>query len=251
MKWKSTDLTNLSLHQFNQKLTSPYDTNFTINLTNPGIPPIPIIMSHSWKSTRVSRGIFTQYHKSMLEVLWKERRKRKKAKQTQGNKDLDCFQSTSGSPCPPSSPPVGPLSLTTRPEDQQPPSSTPSSVKQEDARVSSGSEDDEARHAGPIPPGFSLVPSPMFGHGIMYMSHYLPPRGPAGCPTSMLADERRKRNRTFIDPVTEVPRLEYWFKRSTHPSHAVRINRAWNVIALICPSYGIRRVSPRQIPAAD
>lgn len=141
----------------------------------------------------------------------------------EGLRVLDCFQSTSGSPCPPSSPPVGPLSLTTRPEDQQPPSSTPSSVKQEDARVSSGSEDDEARHAGPIPPGFSLVPSPMFGHGIMYMSHYLPPRGPAGCPTSMLADERRKRNRTFIDPVTEVPRLEYWFKRSTHPSHAVRI----------------------------
>ncbi|EFN69149.1 DNA-binding protein SATB1, partial [Camponotus floridanus] len=131
-------------------------------------------------------------------------------------------QSTSGSPCPPSSPPVGPLSLTTRPEDQQqPPTSTPSSVKQEDARVSSGSEDDETRHTGPIPPGFSLVPSPMFGHGIMYMSHYLPPRGPAGCPTSMLADERRKRNRTFIDPVTEVPRLEYWFKRSTHPSHAL------------------------------
>lgn len=131
-------------------------------------------------------------------------------------------QSTSGSPCPPSSPPVGPLSLTTRPEDQQqPPTSTPSSVKQEDARVSSGSEDDETRHTGPIPPGFSLVPSPMFGHGIMYMSHYLPPRGPPGCPTSMLADERRKRNRTFIDPVTEVPRLEYWFKRSTHPSHAL------------------------------
>lgn len=151
-----------------------------------------------------------------------------------------CFQSASGSPCPPSSPPVGPLSLTTRPEDQQqPPTSTPSSVKQEDARVSSGSEDDETRHTGPIPPGFSLVPSPMFGHGIMYMSHYLPPRGPAGCPTSMLADERRKRNRTFIDPVTEVPRLEYWFKRSTHPSHAVRINRSYMyiVIALICLSF--------------
>lgn len=112
-------------------------------------------------------------------------------------------------------------------------------MKQEDARVSSGSEDDEARHTGPIPPGFSLVPSPMFGHGIMYMSHYLPPRGPTGCPTSMLADERRKRNRTFIDPVTEVPRLEYWFKRSTHPSHAVRIIVSVHVvIALICPSFG-------------
>ncbi|XP_035719582.1 uncharacterized protein LOC118440528 isoform X2 [Vespa mandarinia] len=129
-------------------------------------------------------------------------------------------QSTSPSPCPPSSPPVGPLSLTTRPEDQQPPPSTPSLVKQEDTRVSSGSEDEEARPTGPLPPGFSLVPSPMFGHGIMYMSHYLPPRGPAGCPTSML-DERRKRNRTFIDPVTEVPRLETWFTHNTHPSHAL------------------------------
>lgn len=129
-------------------------------------------------------------------------------------------QSTSPSPCPPSSPPVGPLSLTTRPEDQQPPPSTPSLVKQEDTRVSSGSEDEEARPMGPLPPEFSMVPSPMFGHGIMYMSHYLAPRGPTGCPTSML-DERRKRNRTFIDPVTEVPRLETWFTHNTHPSHAL------------------------------
>ncbi|XP_015609209.1 uncharacterized protein LOC107274506 [Cephus cinctus] len=129
-------------------------------------------------------------------------------------------QSTSPSPCPPGSPPVGPLSLTTRPEDQQPPLTTPSSVKQEDGRVSSGSDDDETTPTGPLPPGFSLVPSPMFGHSIMYMSHYLPPRGPTGCPTSML-DERRKRNRTFIDPVTEVPRLETWFTHNTHPSHAL------------------------------
>ena len=137
------------------------------------------------------------------------------------------FQSTSPSPCPPGSPPVGPLSLTTRPEDQQPPPSTPSSVKQEDARVSSGSEDDETRPTGPLPPGFSLVPSSMFGHGIMYMSPYLPPRGPAGCSTSML-DERRKRNRTFIDPVTEVPRLEAWFTHNTHPSHAVSWTTLFN-----------------------
>lgn len=36
---------------------------------------------------------------------------------------------------------------------------------------------------------------------------------------SALADERRKRNRTFIDPVSEVPRLEQWFSVNTHPSH--------------------------------
>ena len=35
------------------------------------------------------------------------------------------------------------------------------------------------------------------------------------------ADDRRKRNRTFIDPVTEVPRLEHWFSLNTHPSHSL------------------------------
>ena len=114
---------------------------------------------------------------------------------------------------------MGPLSLTTRPEDQQS-SLTPSSVKQEDGRASSGSEDDEASPTGPLPPGFPLLPSPMFSQGVMYMSHYLTPRGPPGCPTNLL-DERRKRNRTFIDPVTEVPKLETWFTHNTHPSHAV------------------------------
>jgi hypothetical protein len=38
-------------------------------------------------------------------------------------------------------------------------------------------------------------------------------------PNSLAMDERRKRNRTFIDPVTEVPRLEQWFTLNTHPSH--------------------------------
>lgn len=33
--------------------------------------------------------------------------------------------------------------------------------------------------------------------------------------------EKRKRNRTFIDPVSEVPRLEEWFLLNTHPSHAL------------------------------
>ncbi|XP_023245666.1 uncharacterized protein LOC106644744, partial [Copidosoma floridanum] len=136
--------------------------------------------------------------------------------------------SASPSPLPPASPSEGPLSLTTRPEDQQQqqqqsqvPSSTSLSVKQEDMSraTSSGSEDDEASPTGPMP-SFSLVPSPMFSHSVMYMSHYLSPRGPAGCPTSLL-DERRKRNRTFIDPVTEVPRLESWFTHNTHPSHAL------------------------------
>ncbi|XP_021914975.1 uncharacterized protein LOC110827547 isoform X2 [Zootermopsis nevadensis] len=87
--------------------------------------------------------------------------------------------------------------------------------------------------------GFPLVPNSMFSHSIMYMSHYIPSLahqhhghhglGPATPPSSSgglnlsalaaSADERRKRNRTFIDPVTEVPRLEQWFSLNTHPSH--------------------------------
>nr|CAD7572514.1 unnamed protein product [Timema californicum] len=89
--------------------------------------------------------------------------------------------------------------------------------------------------------GFPLVPNSMFSHSIMYMSHYIPGLthqhhghhpsiGPSTAPSSSnaglnlsalasSADERRKRNRTFIDPVTEVPRLEQWFSLNTHPSH--------------------------------
>lgn len=82
---------------------------------------------------------------------------------------------------------------------------------------------------------FPLVPNSMFSQSIMYMSHYIPalshggqhlpnsPPGSSGLNLSTLAasaaDERRKRNRTFIDPVTEVPRLEQWFSLNTHPSH--------------------------------
>ncbi|KAF5281115.1 hypothetical protein FQR65_LT02981 [Abscondita terminalis] len=76
--------------------------------------------------------------------------------------------------------------------------------------------------------GFPLVPNSMFSQSIMYMSHYIPGLSHAATsPTSsnvlgisgLSADERRKRNRTFIDPVTEVPRLEQWFSLNTHPSH--------------------------------
>lgn len=76
--------------------------------------------------------------------------------------------------------------------------------------------------------GFPLVPNSMFSHSIMYMSHYIPGLSHASTspPSSnvlgmsaLTADERRKRNRTFIDPVTEVPRLEQWFSLNTHPSH--------------------------------
>lgn len=75
---------------------------------------------------------------------------------------------------------------------------------------------------------FPLVPNSMFSHSIMYMSHYIPglghqpgasPPSSSGLNLSALSEDRRKRNRTFIDPVTEVPRLEHWFTANTHPSH--------------------------------
>lgn len=83
-----------------------------------------------------------------------------------------------------------------------------------------------------------MNPNNMFSaHSIMYMSHYIPAMQNAhaqsmhgqspGLNASGLnlsnsfssSDERRKRNRTFIDPVTEVPKLEQWFSMNTHPSH--------------------------------
>lgn len=76
--------------------------------------------------------------------------------------------------------------------------------------------------------GFPLVPNSMFSHSIMYMSQYIPgfthnatspPTSTALGLSALSAEERRKRNRTFIDPVTEVPRLEQWFSLNTHPSH--------------------------------
>jgi len=94
---------------------------------------------------------------------------------------------------------------------------------------------------------FPMVPNSMFSQSFMYMSHYIPAFGQAaaghphhhaaaaaaaaGIPSNALMgggglnlssisnEERRKRNRTFIDPVTEVPKLEQWFAMNTHPSH--------------------------------
>lgn len=87
-------------------------------------------------------------------------------------------------------------------------------------------------------PSFPILPNSMFSHSIMYMSHYIPQMGQGAVPGALLPntspnalgssgvcglnlsnDERRKRNRTFIDPVTEVPKLEQWFAMNTHPSH--------------------------------
>ncbi|CAB3239771.1 unnamed protein product [Arctia plantaginis] len=101
-----------------------------------------------------------------------------------------------------------------------------------------GSDEDviQERHYTPASPHldrlpFPMVPNhPMFGHGIMYMSQYMsgfpgvgavPGEGASGLNLALAgaSDERRKRNRTFIDPVSEVPVLEQWFSMNTHPSH--------------------------------
>lgn len=86
----------------------------------------------------------------------------------------------------------------------------------------------------PSPPTFPMLPNSMFSHSIMYMSHYIPQMNQGGVGSGLMPnnsplglspglnlsrDERRKRNRTFIDPVTEVPKLEQWFSMNTHPSH--------------------------------
>lgn len=86
----------------------------------------------------------------------------------------------------------------------------------------------------PSPSSFPMLPNSMFSHSIMYMSHYIPQMNQSGVGSGILPsnsplglspginlsrDERRKRNRTFIDPVTEVPKLEQWFSMNTHPSH--------------------------------
>jgi homeobox domain-containing protein len=104
------------------------------------------------------------------------------------------------------------------------------------------SQMDEYRSPSPMDSKRDLLlpmmnPNSMFSaHSIMYMSHYIPAmqnahqsmhgQSPALNSSGLnlsnsfnSSDERRKRNRTFIDPVTEVPKLEQWFSMNTHPSH--------------------------------
>ncbi|XP_045770841.1 homeobox protein dve-1 isoform X2 [Maniola jurtina] len=106
----------------------------------------------------------------------------------------------------------------------------------DDHDIPSDDEMVQERHYRPSSPHldrlpFPMVPNhPMFGHGIMYMSQYMsafpgvgpvPGEGASGLNLALAgaSDERRKRNRTFIDPVSEVPVLEQWFSMNTHPSH--------------------------------
>ncbi|CAH2102787.1 unnamed protein product [Euphydryas editha] len=111
----------------------------------------------------------------------------------------------------------------------------------DDQDLASDDEVIQERHYSQSSPHLDRLPfpmvqnHPMFNHGIMYMSQYItgfpgvgvpgvggvPVEGASGLNLALTgaSDERRKRNRTFIDPVSEVPLLEQWFSSNTHPSH--------------------------------
>lgn len=135
----------------------------------------------------------------------------------------------------------------TRPDDVVNDAASVKSQRQSSIKDSPNSEEDldmEGSDINPMEefrspsPSFPILPNSMFSHSIMYMSHYIPQMSQGGVPGGLLPnaspnalaqggvcglnlsnDERRKRNRTFIDPVTEVPKLEQWFAMNTHPSH--------------------------------
>ena len=71
---------------------------------------------------------------------------------------------------------------------------------------------------------YPMMPSAMLNPNLLSQSLYMSQYMSAGfnpISTAITMEERRKRNRTFIDPVTEVPRLEHWFQINTHPTHAL------------------------------
>ena len=95
-----------------------------------------------------------------------------------------------------------------------------------------------------FPPSFlysaaaaAAAASPILSHMYSMQQHYmrnplLPQEqqqaGASACNDPLVApflasegSDKRKRNRTFIDPVSEVPRLEEWFLHNTHPSQTL------------------------------
>lgn len=83
-------------------------------------------------------------------------------------------------------------------------------------------------------PVFPLVPNSMFSHQFSMFPQYIQNismsmnrTAPHNSPqphtnnNASYSDDKRKRNRTFIDPVSEVPCLENWFRINTHPSHGL------------------------------
>ena len=68
--------------------------------------------------------------------------------------------------------------------------------------------------------GYCVDPSVFRQSMSMYMSGCLSGLQNVPYPAiGMGAEHQRKRNRTFIDPISEVPLLEKWFSLNTHPCH--------------------------------
>lgn len=74
-------------------------------------------------------------------------------------------------------------------------------------------------------PGIYHHPHPSFDSTRLLLPGGGSPRGPYKDPNRLsptdsgVSDgDRRKRSRVFIDPLTEIPRLERWFTEDTHPS---------------------------------
>ena len=68
---------------------------------------------------------------------------------------------------------------------------------------------------------FRVLPYISSHHYIFLIFAHKQGNGRPNALSSLIDAEKRKRNRTFIDPVSEVPRLEDWFLQNTHPSHAM------------------------------
>ena len=72
----------------------------------------------------------------------------------------------------------------------------------------------------PHPLNMHLFPHPLYNpiDASALMANAPRPFKDSPSPTSLSEDHRKKRSRVFIDPLTEIPKLEKWFIEDTHPS---------------------------------
>jgi homeobox domain-containing protein len=81
---------------------------------------------------------------------------------------------------------------------------------------SSSNSQSPASRSAPIPPPSSHHSHPhAHGHSLSSSHH---PSTPTSRGERSSGETRKRRTRVFIDPLTEIPRLEKWFQDDTHPS---------------------------------